>query len=299
LHHPATAAGGATLPAVTATATRTVREAFRMPPELDLTALDPRGRPVGPQDKKAAAAEVEHLHEQLDDLQEALYAEAAGGGQRAVLLVLQGMDTSGKGGVIGHVAGLMNPQGLHIAAFKKPTAEERAHDFLWRIRTQVPARGLIGVFDRSHYEDVLVVRVDGLVPEAQWRGRYAEIRDFEAGLAADGVTLVKCMLHISPEAQRSRLLARLDDPAKRWKYNPGDLDVRAKWADYRAAYTDALRETDADAAPWYVVPADRKWYRNWAVAALLAETLTELAPQYPPPSYDVLAERARVLACEV
>ena len=282
----------------TPTVTQTVRQAFRMPPDLDLTALDPRARPVGPQDKKAAAADVEQLHERLDALQEALYAEATGGGRRAVLLVLQGMDTSGKGGVIGHVAGLMNPQGLHIAAFKKPTAQERARHFLWRIRKQVPGPGTIGVFDRSHYEDVLVVRVDGLVPEAQWRSRYAEIRDFEGGLAADGVTVVKAMLHISPQEQQSRLLARLDDPAKRWKYNPGDVDVRAKWPDYRAAYTDALRETDADAAPWYVIPADRKWYRNWAVAALLAETLTELAPQYPPPSYDVVAERARVLASE-
>jgi PPK2 family polyphosphate:nucleotide phosphotransferase len=281
------------------TVTRTVRQAFRVPQQLDLTAIDAGGRPVGPHDKKAAVGEVARLHEHLDDLQEALFAEASGGGQRAVLLVLQGMDTSGKGGVIGHVAGLMNPQGLHIASFKKPTAEERGHHFLWRIRRQVPGPGLIGVFDRSHYEDVLVVRVDALVPEAEWRGRYAEIRDFEAELSAAGVTVVKVMLHISPQEQQARLLARLDDPAKRWKYNPGDLDVRAKWPDYRAAYTDALRETDTDAAPWYVVPADRKWYRNWAVAALLAETLTELAPQYPPPSYDVVAERARVLASEV
>ena len=188
----------------------------------------------------------------------------------------------------------MNPQGLHIASFKKPSPEELAHDFLWRIRRRVPAPGLIGVFDRSHYEDVLVVRVDGLVPEKEWRARYAAIRDFEAELAGSGVTVVKAMLHISPQEQQARLLARLDDPAKRWKYNPGDLDVRARWADYRAAYTDALRETDTDAAPWYVVPADRKWYRNWAVAALLAETLDQLAPQYPAPDFDVVAERARV-----
>ena len=158
-----------------------------------------------------------------------------------MLLVLQGMDTSGKGGVIEHVAGLVNPQGLHIASFKKPTPEELAHDFLWRIRKQVPAAGMIGVFDRSHYEDVLVVRVNGLVPEQEWRARYGAIRDFEAELAAAGVTIVKCMLHISPEEQQERLLARLDDPAKRWKYNPGDVDVRGRWADYRAAYTDALQ----------------------------------------------------------
>jgi PPK2 family polyphosphate:nucleotide phosphotransferase len=280
------------------TAIDSVRQALRVPADPDLTALDPRGRPVGPHDKKAAAAAMAELGTRLDALQEALFAEASGGGRRAVLLVLQGLDTSGKGGVISHVAGLVNPQGLHLASFKRPTPEELAHDFLWRIRSQVPAPGVIGVFDRSHYEDVLVVRVNGLVPEPEWRARYATIRDFEAELAASGVTVVKAMLHISPEEQQERLLARLDDPAKRWKYNPGDLDTRSRWADYRAAYTDALRETDTDAAPWYVVPSDRKWYRNWAVAALLAETLEELAPQYPPPDYDVVAERAKVVASE-
>jgi PPK2 family polyphosphate:nucleotide phosphotransferase len=283
----------------TPTGGQTVRQALRVPRDLDLTALDPRGRPVGPNGKKAAEAAMHELGARLDVLQEALFAEAVGGGRRAVLLVLQGMDTSGKGGVIAHVAGLVNPQGLHIASFKKPTREELAHDFLWRIRKQVPAAGTIGVFDRSHYEDVLVVRVDGLVPEPEWRARYGAIRDFEAELAAAGVTVVKCMLHISPQAQQERLLARLDDPAKRWKYNPGDVDVRARWADYRGAYADALCETDADIAPWYVVPSDRKWYRNWAIAALLTETLQELAPQYPAPDYDVVAERARVAAATV
>ena len=281
---------------MTATDTQTVRQALRCPPDLDLTAIDPGGRPVGPRDKKAAAAAMEELATRLDALQEALFAEGTGGGSRAVLLVLQGMDTSGKGGVIGHAAGLMNPQGLHIASFKKPTPEELSHDFLWRIRARVPAPGYIGIFDRSHYEDVLVVRVNEIVPEKEWRARYGAIRDFEAELAAGGVTVVKCMLHISPEKQQERLLARLDDPAKRWKYNPGDLEARARWTDYRAAYTDALQETDTDAAPWFVVPSDRKWYRNWAVAAILAETLEQMAPQFPPPDYDVQAERARVVA---
>lgn len=201
--------------------------------------------------------------------------------------------------MIEHAAGLVNRQGLQIASFKKPTAEELAHDFLWRIRKQVPVPGKIGVFDRSHYEDVLVVRVNELIAESEWRARYAAIRDFEAELAAGGVTIVKCLLHISPEEQQERLLARLDDPAKRWKYNPGDVDVRARWHDYRAAYTDAVRETDTDAAPWYVVPSDRKWYRNWAVAALLAETLAELAPQFPAPDYDVATERRRVEASTI
>jgi PPK2 family polyphosphate:nucleotide phosphotransferase len=282
----------------------TVRQALRVPGDpgaggLDLTAIDPAGQPVGPHDKKAAGAAMHELGARLDGLQEALFAEGTGGGRRALLLVLQGMDTSGKGGVISHAAGLMNPQGLHIASFKKPTEEELSHDFLWRIRKRMPAPGYIGVFDRSHYEDVLIARVDGLVPEQEWRGRYDAIRDFEAELTENGVMVVKCMLHISPEKQQERLLARLDNPAKRWKYNPADLDSRTRWTDYRAAYADVLRETDSDAAPWYVVPSDRKWYRNWAVAALLAETLEQLAPQFPPPDYDVVAERARVEASSI
>ncbi|HWM58033.1 MAG TPA: PPK2 family polyphosphate kinase [Pseudonocardia sp.] len=273
-----------------------VRAAFRVTADLDLAAVDPRGRPAGPRDKKAAAADIGALAERLDGLQEALFAEATGGGSRSVLLVLQGMDTSGKGGVIRHVAGLVNPQGLQIAAFKRPTRAELRHDFLWRIRKQLPAAGRIGVFDRSHYEDVLIVRVNGLVPEPVWRRRYQAIREFEAELAAAGATVVKCMLHISPAEQAERLLARLDDPTKRWKYNPGDLDARAQWPAYQLAYTDALTECDSDLAPWYVIPSDRKWYRNWAIASLLAETLAELDPQYPMPDLDVDAERARIAA---
>ena len=277
-----------------------VRETFRVPADLGaagLAAIDPRARPIGPRDKSAAAEDMVDLASRLDDLQEALYAEAVGGGERSVLLVLQGMDTSGKGGAIRHVGGLVNPQGLQIAAFARPTAEELRHHFLWRIRSKVPVPGRIGIFDRSHYEDVLIVRVDELVPEDVWRHRYEEIEAFEAELAAQGVTVLKCMLHISPKEQAERLLARLDDPAKRWKYNPGDLDARAKWPAYREAYAEALRRCDSDAAPWYVVPADRKWYRNWVIASLLAETLTELAPRFPEPTIDVDAERARLAAC--
>jgi PPK2 family polyphosphate:nucleotide phosphotransferase len=266
--------------------------------ELSTTATP--GAPKGRDPKLEAATSRARTGHELADLQEQLFGMAeTEGSPKRLLLVLQGMDTSGKGGVISHAAGLMNPQGLHIASFKKPTPEELSHDFLWRIRARVPAPGYIGVFDRSHYEDVLVARVDELVPEKEWRARYTAIRDFEGELTANGVTVVKCMLHISPEKQKERLLARLDDPAKRWKYNTADLDGRARWSDYRAAYTDALRETDTDAAPWYIVPSDRKWYRNWAVAALLADTLEQLAPQFPPPDYDVVAERARVEASEV
>jgi PPK2 family polyphosphate:nucleotide phosphotransferase len=276
---------------------KTVRETFRVP--ADLAKVDPRARPVGPRDKAAAAEEMVELGSRLDGLQEALYAEATGGSPRAVLLVLQGMDTSGKGGVIRHVGGLVNPQGLQIATFKKPTDEELAHHFLWRVRRQVPVAGRIGIFDRSHYEDVLIARVDELVPEDVWRRRYTEIVQFEAELDAQGVRIVKCMLHISAKEQAERLIARLDDPAKRWKYNPGDLDARAKWPAYQEAYAEALRRTDTDAAPWYVIPSDRKWYRNWAIAALLAETLADMDPRFPKPAYDVDAERARLAASSV
>jgi PPK2 family polyphosphate:nucleotide phosphotransferase len=213
-----------------------------------------------------------------------------------VLLVLQGMDTSGKGGVIRHVGGLVNPQGLQIATFKKPSKDELAHHFLWRVRRQVPAPGRIGIFDRSHYEDVLIARVDSLVPEDVWRRRYTEIAEFEAELDEQGVTIVKCMLHISPKEQLERLIARLDDPAKRWKYNPADLDARGKWPAYQEAYAEALRHTDTDAAPWYVIPSDRKWYRNWAIAALLAETLAVVDPKFPQPDFDVDVERAKLVA---
>jgi PPK2 family polyphosphate:nucleotide phosphotransferase len=281
---------------MSATAATTARTAFRVPEQLDLAAVDPRGRPVGPRDKDDAAEAMVELADRLDDLQEALFAEATGAGRRSLLLVLQGMDTSGKGGVIRHVAGLINPQGLQIASFKRPTPEELAHDFLWRIRKQLPVPGRIGVFDRSHYEDVLVVRVDGLVPEPVWRERYRTIRDFEAELSAQGTTVVKCMLHISPKEQAERLLARLDEEDKLWKYNPGDLDARAKWPAYQQAYTDALRDTDTDVAPWYVIPADRKWYRDWAIASILVETLQEMDPRYPMTDVDVDAERARIAA---
>lgn len=270
---------------------RSVRSVFRVT-DVGPDGVDPRDRPIGPRDREAAAEELAELAPRLAELQERLYAE----GSRAVLLVLQGMDTSGKGGVVEHVAGLVNPQGLAITSFKKPTEAERAEHYLARIRRAVPGPGRIGVFDRSHYEDVLVVRVDGLVPEDVWRARYDELVAFEAELTAAGVTVVKCMLHISPAEQQERLLARLDDPTKHWKYNPGDVDVREKWPAYCAAYTEALARTDTDTAPWFVIPADRKWYRNWAIAALLHEVLAELDPRYPPADFDVAAERARVAA---
>ena len=277
-----------------------VRAALRLEPgePADPAQMDP-AHPVGPTTKGRANRDMHRVAPELDELQEALYADGlVACGQRRVLLVLQGMDTSGKGGTIRHVAGMLNPQGVHITSFKKPTPEERSHHFLWRIRRQVPPPGIIGVFDRSHYEDVLVVRVDGLVPEEEWRGRYDEINAFEDELVASGVALVKCFLHISPEAQRERLLARLDNPKKHWKYNPQDVDVRAKWSDYQRAYADALQRCGTPAAPWYVVPSDRKWYRNWAVAHLLLETLRELGPRFPEADFDVDAERERLTTAD-
>ncbi len=189
----------------------------------------------------------------------------------------------------------MNPQGLRIVAFGPPTAEERSHDFLWRIRRALPPAGQVGVFNRSHYEDVLVVRVDKLVPKKEWSARYSAINEFESELVEQGVTLVKVMLHISSQEQRNRLLARLDDPTKRWKYNPEDVDKRAQWADYQAAYQDALARCSTDHAPWYVVPADRKWYRDWAVARLMLEAFAGLDLRYPPGNIDVDQERRRLL----
>jgi PPK2 family polyphosphate:nucleotide phosphotransferase len=265
----------------------------------DLRAVDPGSTPGLTGGKRAAEADRAKLADRLSDLQEQLYAEGRSGGTRSVLLVLQGMDTSGKGGAIDHVVGQVDPAGVQITAFKTPTPQERRRGFLWRIRRRLPQPGDIGVFDRSHYEDVLVPRVEGLEPEEVWRHRYEEINAFEAELGEEGVTILKCMLHISPAEQVERLLARLDNPAKRWKYNPGDLDARAKWPAYMQAYADALRHCDSDAAPWYVVPADRKWYRNWVVAALLAETLADVDPRFPEPDVDVDVERARLMASMV
>ncbi|MBN6038800.1 PPK2 family polyphosphate kinase [Amycolatopsis sp. 195334CR] len=269
----------------------TVRDVFRAT-SRDLP--DPGDRPAGPSKKSKSLEELPALGAELDDLQERLFAE----GERSVLLVLQGMDTSGKGGTVRHVLGMVNPQGVRYQAFKKPTAAERRHHFLWRVRKVAPAAGQIGVFDRSHYEDVLVPRVLGQLAGAELKQRYREINAFERELADAGTTVLKVFLHISPEEQLRRLRARLLDPAKRWKYTPDDLAARERWHDYQRAYRGVLRQTSTAAAPWYVVPADRKWYRNWAVAGLLLETLREMAPGYPDPGYDVAAQLAELDAAK-
>lgn len=244
----------------------------------------------GVKTKKKAAESTATDAQRLAALQERLWAEQA----RMILLVLQGIDTSGKDGTIDHVIGQVNPLGCRITSFKRPTPEEAKHHFLWRIRRALPEPGQIGVFGRSHYEDVIVPRVHGLLGDPQIARRYAEISKFETDLAAGSTTVVKCFLHISSEEQRERLLARLDDPDKRWKFEEGDIDERALWPQYQDTFREVLRRSNPDDAPWYVVPADRKWYRNWAVGRILLETLVEMAPEYPRPALDIPALKARL-----
>ncbi len=222
--------------------------------------------------------------------QERLWAE----GKRSLLVVLQGMDASGKDGTIKHVIGSMNPLGCKVTAFKAPTRQELEHNFLWRIRKALPETGQVGVLNRSHYEDVVVVRVEELVPEKTWRPRFAAINRFEKSLADRDVTVLKFFLHISHEEQARRLLKRLDDPTKRWKFDVNDLDARERWSDYTEAYSDAIARCSSEAAPWYVIPADAKWFRNWAIGRILVETFHELDPKYPEPELDIPAIKARL-----
>jgi PPK2 family polyphosphate:nucleotide phosphotransferase len=270
------------------------------PGTVSLADLDPSGTPGFDGGKTEGKQALAALGDPLSDLQERLFAAGRwGDDERRVLLVLQGMDTSGKGGVMRHAVGLFDPQGVRIKAFKAPTEEERAHDFLWRIERELPEPGMIGIFDRSHYEDVLIGRVRGLADEAEIERRYAAINDFERRVVDGGTAVVKCMLHISADEQQARLLERLDNPEKHWKYNPGDVDERARWHDYQRAYEIALERCNTEAAPWHVVPADRKWYRNWAVATLLHETLAAFDLGWPAADFDVQTERERLLALEV
>lgn len=263
--------------------------------DFDLAAVDTASHP-GVEDRKAAEKQLLDNHDKLADLQERLFAESKFGGTRSVLLVLQAMDTAGKGGIVRHVVGGIDPQGVHIHAFKAPTEEERKHDFLWRVRSQLPTPGIIGVFDRSHYEDVLIHRVRGFSTPEAIEERYGIIADFEREIVASGTTIIKVMLHISSAEQKARLAERLDRPDKHWKYNPGDVDERALWPAYQEAYQIALTRTSTPDAPWYVVPADNKWYARWAVQNLLLEALQKLDPQWPSVDYDVEAEKARLAA---
>jgi PPK2 family polyphosphate:nucleotide phosphotransferase len=268
----------------------------RLPPgPVDLRSIATDATPGFDGKKSEGKSALFAMGDELSDLQEQLFAEGTTGSPRRVLLVLQGMDTSGKGGVLRHTVGLVDPQGVKITSFKAPTEEELRHPFLWRVRRALPPPGYIGVFDRSHYEDVLIARVKGTVKPKTVESRYQQINEFEAELAQDGVTIVKCMLHISADEQRARLLARLDKPDKHWKYNPADVDERWRWPAYREAHELALEHTNTEIAPWHVIPADRKWYRNLAIGHLLLETLRAMALRWPTADFDVAAEKQRLL----
>ncbi len=233
--------------------------------------------------KDDAADILQASHDRLESLQERLWAGKGG----SLLVVLQGIDTAGKDGTIRHVMTAFNPQGCSVTGFGVPTEEELAHDFLWRIHRHTPGRGTISIFNRSHYEDVLVVRVHDLVPAKVWRKRYDQINAFEAHLAANGTTILKFFLWISPEEQRDRLQARIDTPDKRWKFSRGDLDERKLWDDYRKAFEAALSRCSTDVAPWYVIPSDRKWFRNLAVAEILTQAMEGMSLTYPPAEDDI------------
>ena len=246
---------------------------------VDLGGYDPDDTHLLPGGKAEAREKNPAIQSRLTELQELLFA----GHEWKLLIVLQGMDTSGKDGTIRHVMVGFNPSGTRVASFRAPTVDELDHDYLWRVHRQVPAKGEVVVFNRSHYEDVLVVRVHSLVPTEVWKRRYDQIRCFEQSLFEEGCIILKFFLHISKAEQRKRLQARLDDPSKRWKFQPGDLEERALWNEYRKAYEAVLSQTSTDEAPWYVVPANQKWYRNYIVGSVVADALERLNMKYPAP----------------
>ncbi|MEO9326604.1 polyphosphate kinase 2 family protein [Gordonia aurantiaca] len=263
-----------------------------------IASFDPDSTPGFDGDKDLGAELLAERGAKLAELQELLYANGRSGDHRSVLLVLQGMDTAGKGGIVRHVGGLLDPQGLAIKGFGKPTPEELQHDFLWRIHKALPAAGRIGIFDRSHYEDVLPVRVHDLVPRSEWEKRYDIINQFESELVASGTTIIKCCLVVSKDEQKNRLGERLDRPDKYWKYNPGDLDERAHWDAYLEAYQAIFDLTDKDPAPWFVIPANRKWFSRLAVCELLYSALAGLDLEWPKADFDVEAEKKRLAAAD-
>ena len=258
---------------------------YRVKPggKVDLSKIDPRSTEAFKGDKEAAQQELLALNKRLEVLQEELWAES----KRKVLVVLQGMDTSGKDGTIRQVFEGVNPLGVRVAAFKAPTEEELAHDFLWRVHPKVPGSGEMVIFNRSHYEDVLVARVRGFVPPEVWKPRYDQINAFERLLAESGTTILKFFLHIDADEQKERLQERLDDPTKRWKFRKGDLEDRRLWKEYLTAYEVALSRTSTKHAPWYVVPSNKKWYRNLVVASVIVEALEGLGMTYPEPEEDL------------
>lgn len=291
---------------VTAQWSEDPRELLRVGSDLDLSTLRRDATPGWDAGRKVAEATTASRGEFLSDLQERLFASAKGGATDSVLLVLQGLDTAGKGGIVRHVVGLVDPQGIALAAFKAPTQEERAHDFLWRIRPRLPHAGYIGVFDRSHYEDLLVPTAQSLthdtdengmsweVSEEELNRRYHDIYEMEVEASRQGMRIVKICLMVSYEEQGLRLRERLDRPEKHWKFSDSDLDTRDNWNHFQHAYEEVLRRTSTRVAPWYLVPADRKWYARLAVTEILTRTIAEINPRWPEATFDVDAARARL-----
>lgn len=271
-----------------------ITEKLRVTPGFALASFDASSTPGFKGDKAEAAEVLADTDAEIDDLQERLYANGKDGDGPSVLLVVQGMDTSGKGGIMRHVVGSVDPQGVSLTGFKSPTAEEKKHPFLWRIRKGLPEPGMIAVFDRSHYEDVLIVRVHNLVPASTWQRRYGQINTFEQSVTDSGTKIIKIMLHIDADEQKARLSERLDRPDKWWKFNPGDLDERAYWDHYQEAYQVLLDKTSTDTAPWYVVPANRKWYARLAVQQILLHHLRGLDQPWPEAEFDVEEQKARL-----
>ncbi len=259
-----------------------------------LADVDPDSTPGFTGNKADGKALLADLDGKLAELQEKLFAESRFGGMKRILLILQAMDTAGKGGIVKHVMAAMDPQGVQFKAFKAPTEEEKSYDFLWRIEREVPAAGMVGVFDRSHYEDVLIHRVHGWAAPEELKRRYSAINEFEARLTDSGTKIVKVMLNISKDEQKARLLARLEDPAKHWKYSRGDLTERAFWDDYMTAYQVAIDNTNTEDAPWHVVPANKKWFARIAVQQLVLGALTDLQLEWPKADFDVGVERELV-----
>src|SRR4051794_25946868 len=251
--------------------------------KIDLAAIDPDSTEGGPPDKQAAKEPIKDMRDRLRDLQGRLWAERG----QALLVVLQAMDAGGKDGTIKHVFKGVNPQGTKVTSFKQPTEDELEHDFLWRVHKVTPAKGEIGIFNRSHYEDVLVVRVHDLVPEKIWRARYPIINDFEFGLSQADTRIVKVFLHISREEQARRLRRRLERPDKRWKLLAADVEERRFWDDYQRAYEECIHATATEHGPWYVVPANHKWFRNWALLNIMVDVLEDMDPQFPEPAKDL------------
>ncbi|MDN3442757.1 PPK2 family polyphosphate kinase [Microbacterium sp. APC 3901] len=262
-----------------------------------LSDVDPRSTAGYGGAKADGRRDLEAGLDELNQLQERLFAESrVGVAKDSVLLILQAMDSAGKGGIVRHVVGGVDPQGVALTAFKAPTDEELAHDFLWRVAKRLPDPGFIGVFDRSHYEDVLIGRVRSLAPADEIERRYDAINEFEAEAAASGTRIIKVMLHISPDEQKSRLMERLERADKHWKYNPGDVDERLLWDDYMSAYQTVFDRTSTAAAPWHVIPADHKWFARLAVQELLLDALQQIDPQWPAATFDVEAEKKRLAA---